>query len=95
MEKNFTCFPGDPVRGHCATELSRELLGSITVYDNDENLIDFVEDLKWRIPELLAQPGVMEASFRRTSARVSRLVGEVLKPAAAEALREREGRRTP
>ena len=91
MEKYLTHCP-DPMHGHWATELSRELLGSVTVYDDDENLDDFVEDLKRRIPELLVQSGVMEAPLRRTSARVSRLVGEVLRPAATAALSEREGR---
>ena len=92
MERYSTYNPGDPMCNYGATELSRELLGSVTVYDDNENVGDFVEDLKRRIPQLLAQSGVMEAPLRSTSARVSRLVGEVLRPAATEALKEREGR---
>ena len=92
LEQFSRRYNGSVTRGYGATDLSRELLGSATVYGNDENMENLVEGLKKRIPELLTQSRVMDIKTWRTATRVSRLVDEVLRPAGLEALKEREER---
>ena len=92
VERYIRYYYRSLTHGFGATDLSRELLGSATVYDDDENMEDFSERLATRLPELLEQSGIMENRMWFTASRVSRLVDEVLRPAGLEALGEREER---
>ena len=76
-----------------AKEQTREQIGTVTLYVGDGETTDtFLDDIETRIRKLWDDSlGLNPAQLQTGSVEVTRLVQDVLKPAALDAIHDREG----